>query len=77
VDGIVQSGTVADAMVDATLGAPLNGMMGIAGPERMPLDKRRGPVLTPMQAAAARKREYAVAGRTLTHRNARHSYTMY
>jgi uncharacterized protein YbjT (DUF2867 family) len=34
----IGSDDVADAVVDATLGAPLNGMMEIAGPERIPLD---------------------------------------
>ena len=33
----IGSDDVADAVVGATLGAPLNGMMEIAGPERMPL----------------------------------------
>lgn len=35
----IGSDDVADAVVDATLGAPLNGMMEIAGPERIPLDE--------------------------------------
>ncbi len=33
------SDDVADAMVDVTLGAPVNGMIEIAGPERIPLDE--------------------------------------
>jgi uncharacterized protein YbjT (DUF2867 family) len=33
----IASEDVADAMFDATLGAPLNGMLEIAGPTRMPL----------------------------------------
>ena len=35
----IGSDDVADAVVDATLGAPLNGMIEIAGPERIPLDE--------------------------------------
>jgi uncharacterized protein YbjT (DUF2867 family) len=35
----IGSDDVADAMVDAALGAPVNGIMEIAGPERIPLDE--------------------------------------
>ena len=35
----IASDDVADAMADVTLGAPLNGMIEIAGPERIPLDE--------------------------------------
>lgn len=35
----IASDEVADAMTDATLGAPVNGMIEIAGPERIPLDE--------------------------------------
>jgi uncharacterized protein YbjT (DUF2867 family) len=34
----IMSDDVADAMTDAALGAPVNGMIEIAGPERIPLD---------------------------------------
>ena len=30
---------MADALADVTLGAPVNGMIEIAGPERIPLDE--------------------------------------
>lgn len=33
------SDDMADAMTDAALGAPANGMIEIAGPERVPLDE--------------------------------------
>jgi uncharacterized protein YbjT (DUF2867 family) len=35
----IMSDDVADAMTDAALGAPLNGTIEIAGPERIPLDE--------------------------------------
>jgi uncharacterized protein YbjT (DUF2867 family) len=35
----IGSDDVADAMADATLGAPVNGVIEIAGPERIPLDE--------------------------------------
>jgi uncharacterized protein YbjT (DUF2867 family) len=35
----IGSDDVADAVVDVTLGAPLNGMIEIAGPERISLDE--------------------------------------
>jgi uncharacterized protein YbjT (DUF2867 family) len=35
----IGSDDVADAMADATLGAPVNGTIEIAGPERIPLDE--------------------------------------
>jgi uncharacterized protein YbjT (DUF2867 family) len=35
----IGSDDVADAVTDATLGAPVNGMIEIAGPERIPLDE--------------------------------------
>ena len=35
----IASDDVADAMADATLGAPVNGMIEIAGPEPLPLDQ--------------------------------------
>ena len=35
----IASDDVADAMADVTLGAPLNGMIEIAGPERIPLNE--------------------------------------
>ena len=35
----IMSDDVADALTDATLGAPVNGMIEIAGPERVPLDE--------------------------------------
>jgi uncharacterized protein YbjT (DUF2867 family) len=35
----IGSDDVADAMADATLGAPINGTIEIAGPERIPLDE--------------------------------------
>jgi uncharacterized protein YbjT (DUF2867 family) len=35
----IGSDDVADAVADATLGAPVNGMIEIAGPERIPLDE--------------------------------------
>jgi uncharacterized protein YbjT (DUF2867 family) len=41
----IASDDVADAMADAALGAPVNGTIEIAGPERMPLDELVGQYL--------------------------------
>jgi uncharacterized protein YbjT (DUF2867 family) len=43
------SDDVADAVVDAALGAPLNGMIEVAGPERAPLDQFVRQFLSAMQ----------------------------
>jgi uncharacterized protein YbjT (DUF2867 family) len=41
----IASDDVADTVVDVALGAPLNGMVEIAGPERLPLDELVGRLL--------------------------------
>lgn len=45
----IASDDVADAMVDATIGAPVGGMIEVGGPEKIPLDDLVGRFLTAMR----------------------------
>jgi len=45
----ILSDDVAAALVDVVVGAPLNGMVELAGPERVPLDKLVGQFLSATQ----------------------------